>query len=131
MLQRAVSRIDDTMLDALVARRDNVRADELIARARRRTGLVDFGGAPFEEALEIFLDACREEAELSLFGRLATRWDAVRFLSNLLRLHAEEVRTPGILEQPIELPMFVAGLPRSGTTFLNSLLAQDHTNHAP
>jgi hypothetical protein len=131
MLQRAVSRIADTMLDTLVDRRDDMSADELIARARRRTGLVDFGGAPFEEALEIFLDACREEAELSLFGRLATRWDAVRFLSNLLRLRAEEAQTPGILEQPIDRPIFVAGLPRSGTTFLHSLLAQDCTNLAP
>jgi hypothetical protein len=131
MLQRAVSRIADTMFDALVDRRDDMSADELIARARRRTGLVDFGGAPFEEALEIFLDACREEAELSLFGRLATRWDAVRFLSNLLRLRAEEAQTPGILEQPVERPIFVAGLPRSGTTFLHSLLAQDPTNLAP
>jgi hypothetical protein len=131
MLQKAVSRIAATMLDALVDRRDEMSADELVARARRRTGLVDFGGAPFEEALEIFLDACREEAELSLFGRLATRWDALRFLSNLLRLRAEEAQTPGILEQPIERPIFVAGLPRSGTTFLHSLLAQDRTNLAP
>jgi hypothetical protein len=131
MLQRAVSRIADTMLDALVDRRDDISADELIARARRRTGLVDFGGAPFEEALQIFLGACRDEAELSLFGRLATHWDAVRFLSNLLRLRAEEAQTPEILEQPIERPIFVAGLPRSGTTFLHSLLAQDHANLAP
>ncbi len=131
MLQRAVSRIADATLDALAGLRDDLSADELVARARRRTGLADFGGAPFEEPLENFLRACREEAELSLFGHLATRWDAVRFLSNLLRLRAEEAQAPEILEQPIERPIFVAGLPRSGTTFLHSLLAQDPTNLAP
>src|SRR5215469_586570 len=125
MLQKVVSRIVEPTLDGLAGMHHDLRADQLIARARRRTGLVDFGGARFEEALEIFLGACRDEAELSLFGRLATPWDAVRFLSNLLRLSAEEVRAPDILDQPIERPIFIAGLPRSGTTFLHSLLAQD------
>jgi hypothetical protein len=131
MLQKVVSRVVDTTLDALAGMHEDLSADQLIARARRRTGLVDFGGAPFEEGLEVFLGACRDEAELSLFGRLATPWDAVRFLSNLLRLSAEEVRAPDILDQSIERPIFIAGLPRSGTTFLHSLLAQDPANLAP
>jgi hypothetical protein len=119
------------MMDALAMLRDPLSADELIARARRQTDLVDFGCTPFEEPLQNLLRACRGEAELSLFGRFATHWDAVRFLSNLLRLRDEERRAPKILEQPIERPIFIAGLPRSGTTFLHSLLAQDHTNLVP
>jgi hypothetical protein len=119
------------MTAALVVRRDPLGAEELMARARRRTGLVDFGCTSFEEPLSNFLRACREEADLSLFGRWATRWDAVRFLSNLLRLRAEESQVPGILDQRIERPIFIAGLPRSGTTFLHSLLAQDRTNLVP
>src|SRR6201987_6538080 len=128
MLQRAVSRVADTMVDALAILRDRLSADELIARAGRQTGLVDFGGAPCEEPLQNLLRACREEGELSLFGRVATRWDAVRFLSNLLRLHEEERRAPEILGQSIGHPIFMAGMPRSGTTFLHSLLAEDRTN---
>jgi len=111
--------------------RDPLDADELIGLAQRRTGLVDFGSTPFDEPLQNLLRACREEAELSLFGRFATRWDAVRFLSNLLRLREEEKRAPQILEQRVERPIFIAGLPRSGTTFLHSLLAQDRTNLVP
>src|SRR5271169_5236439 len=131
MLQRVVSRVADTMIDALAILRDPLSADELIARARRQTGLVDFDCTTFQEPLQNLLRACREEAELSLFGRFATRWDAVRFLSNLLRLREEERRAPKILEQRIERPIFIAGLPRSGTTFLHSLLAQDHANLVP
>jgi len=55
----------------------------------------------------------------------------VRFLSNLLRLRREEKRTAGITDQPIERPIFIAGLPRSGTTFLHTLLAQDPANLVP
>ena len=131
MLQRAVSQAADTITVALAVMRDPLDPNELIARAQRRTDLVDFGCTPFEEPLQKVLRACHEEAELSLFGRLATRWDAVRFLSNLLRLREEERRAPKILEQRVDRPIFIAGLPRSGTTFLHSLLAQDPTNLVP
>src|SRR5712671_1382587 len=131
MLQRALSPVAHAINDVLAVRREPLGADALIARARRRTGLVDFGDTSFEESLRHFLRACREEGDLTLFGRLATRWDTLRFLSNLLRLHKEETRAPEILDLPIERPIFIAGLPRSGTTFLHTLLAQDPTNLVP
>src|SRR6516162_2129133 len=131
MLQRAVAQAADTIIAALADLRDPLGADELMTRAQRRMNLVDFGSTPFQEPLQNLLRACREEAELSLFGRFVTRWDAVRFLSNLLRLREEERRAPKILEERIEPPIFIAGLPRSGTTFLHSLLAEDDTNLVP
>ncbi len=131
MLPRAFSQVAKAMTGVLAVRYAPLGADEVIARARRRTGLVDFGDTPFEEPLQNFLRACREEGDLTLFGRLATRWDALRFLSNLLRLRKEERRAPEILDQPIEGPIFIAGLPRSGTTFLHTLLAQDPANLVP
>ena len=107
------------------------RADDLLARVRPRGDLDDFGATPFIDALQVLLHSCREEADLSLFGRFAIRWDSLRFLSNLLRLRAEELRAPEILERPIEGPILIAGLPRSGTTFLHSLLAEDPENLVP
>ena len=73
MLQRAASQAVDSITAALAVMREPLSAAELIARARRRTSLVDFGSTPFEEPLQNLLRACREEAALSLFGRLATR----------------------------------------------------------
>ena len=106
-------------------------ADQLIGVARRRTALDEFGETAFLGSLQNFLDACFEEANLGLVGRLATRWDIVRFLSHLLRLHDEELRAPEILDQPVTNPIFISGLPRSGTTFLHSLLAEDPANLVP
>ena len=131
MLQKALSPVADAINDVLALRREPLGADALIARARRRTGLVDFGDTPFEDSLRHFLGACREEGDLTLFGRLATRWDALRFLSNLLRLRSKETQAPELLDQQIERPIFIAGLPRSGTTFLHTLLAQDPANLVP
>ena len=108
-----------------------LQPEDLIKKTQRRTGLTDFGDTPFREGLQVLMRACAEEAELSLFGYFGTRWDIARFLSNLLRLRYEELRRPAILDQPIERPIFITGLPRSGTTFLHRLLAADDANLVP
>ncbi len=112
-------------------RHQRLEAEDLLGRARRRAGLTDFGDTPFLEGLQMFLQACAEEAELGLFGHIATRWDVVRFLSNLLQLRYHEFVAPKILEEPIERPIFITGVPRSGTTYLHHLLANDPANRMP
>ncbi|MBV9198973.1 MAG: sulfotransferase [Alphaproteobacteria bacterium] len=127
----ALFHIADILSDALAPMREPISADELIALAQRRTGLTDFGGSPPKGPLQNLLRACFDDANLSLVGRIATRWDVVRFLSNLLRLAEEEKRAPEILAEPIRRPIFISGLPRSGTTFLHTLLAEDPANLVP
>jgi len=102
--------------------------ERLIERARRRADLADFGDAPFIEGLRVFLQACSEEAELGAFGYFGTRWDVLRFLSNLLELRRREVASPEILGEPIARPIFITGVPRSGTTYLHQLLTNDPAN---
>jgi Sulfotransferase family len=131
MLQRSVFQVANTLAETFVPSRAPMSADELIATARRRTGLPEFGEASFIGPLQIFLRACFDEADLSASGRIATGWDVVRFLSNLLRLREAEERAPKILNQPIVRPIFISGLPRSGTTFLHSLLTEDPANLVP
>ena len=105
-------------------------ADGLIAAAKQRTGLgADL--APIREPLSVLLEACATEAELSLVGRMTVQWDAMRLLRNRLRLAAVEADNPAIGEEPIERPIFITGLPRSGTTFLHKLLTLDPANQAP
>lgn len=104
-------------------------ARELMTLVQRRAGLSDFG-ASVEEALNRLLRSYQEEAELSLLGRMAARWDTIRFLMNLLLLREAEKRDPAILEQAIVAPIFITGLPRSGTTFLHKLLCEDPSNRA-
>ena len=128
---RVVRHVADMTPDLLGAWRRPPSAEHLVDEAQRRSGLSDFGDIPFERPLRILLRACAEEAELSLFGGAAIRWDTIRFLGNLLRLRDEEKRRPDILEQPIEAPLVIAGLPRSGTTFLHRLLIEDAANIVP
>ena len=130
-LQNAVLKIADGVADAAGILRRPLNADALLALAQRRSGLTDFGDLSFVEPLRRLLASCSAEASLSLVGRMATRWDAVRFLTNLLRLRDAERRDPDILDHAIERPVFITGLPRSGTTFLHRLLLEDPDNRAP
>ncbi len=130
-MQRVVLGAADAVCGALGLLRRPLSADDLIRQAQRATALSAFGDVRFSEPLRHFLDSCIAESDLSLIGRIATRWDVVRFLSNLLRMHQAEAETPAIAAQPIVAPIFITGLPRSGTTFLQSLLMQDGANMLP
>jgi hypothetical protein len=105
--------------------------DELIGLARRQTGLRDFGDTAFIGSLTRLLEACSTESSLSIVGRSATRWDIVRFLSNLLTIQAASAAHPEIEAASVRQPIFITGLPRSGTTFLHRLMLIDETNRAP
>jgi hypothetical protein len=91
----------------------------------------EFGPDQFIEGLLILLSALEAEANLSVVGRLAVRWDVIRCLRNLLRLRQEEERTPGVCDTPIRRPLIITGLPRSGTTFLHRLLDCDPRTRSP
>lgn len=83
------------------------------------------------EALTALTSSLREEARLTPFGRLAAGWDLKRMLSTLLIFADAEREDETILRRPFAPPIFIAGLPRSGTTFLHGLMAEDPANRAP
>jgi hypothetical protein len=103
----------------------------LLDKACGGTGLEDFGDDSFREALRVLLQAYESEADLNFIGRLCVHGDTVRLLANRLRLVADRRRYPAVADEVIRRPLFITGLPRSGTTFLHALLAQDPAHRAP
>ncbi len=106
-----------------------LQAEKLMRSAQRSTGLSDFGDASFHEPLRLLLSDYDNCADLSLFGRISARWDTLRYLTNLLLLREAEQRTPAICGERIARPIFITGLPRSGTSFMHYLLALDPRHH--
>jgi hypothetical protein len=98
---------------------------DIIEKARAATGLHELGDPAVLEGLEVLVKASNEEARLSETG--AARWQAnlVSVLSNRLRVVDHLKQHPELLERPIEKPMFVFGLPRTGTTVTINLLSAD------
>jgi len=106
-------------------------ADELLDAAREATRLDDFGGHEFLTPYRIFVGACEREAKLHALGRMLVRGDVLGWLENRLRLVDARKRDPTIAAQRIERPIFITGLPRTGTTILHELLMQDPDNRVP
>jgi hypothetical protein len=97
----------------------------LLDGARRATGLTDFGDPGFREGLGVLLRAYDEEARLTPFGAWMTRQQLAGILRARLRVVEGRRRDPACLANPIQRPVFVLGLPRTGTTALHALLASD------
>src|SRR5580704_12342561 len=101
----------------------------LLDTARANTGLTDFGDADpddhWRQHFEVLISAIEKEADLNLLGRLLTRSDLLVYLQNRLQVTDWYKRHPEIEAEVITQPVFIVGLPRSGTTILHEVLAQD------
>ncbi|MFN3425230.1 MAG: sulfotransferase family protein [Novosphingobium meiothermophilum] len=105
---------------------DHLGAGEVLQRAMDETGLSDFGpDTGFRERLKVTLESLYEDTGLTRGGRITILQNAVRVMANRLRIEDVVKRHPEILDIPIEKPIFIAGLPRSGTTHLVNWLARD------
>ncbi len=105
--------------------------DLLVAAAVANTGLDDFGDDFWREPYSVLLGSLRDEAQLTLAGRLLARGELQRLLQSRLQLIDAWKRAPEVLDAPVRAPIFVTGLGRSGTTWLHELLSQDPANRVP
>ncbi len=111
------------MADALVA-------EQLIEEARQATGLERFDSDSFREGLDVYLADLNagQPSEVAL-SRLHP--NIVQLLSNRLKTTDYLEQRPELLERPVERPVFVFGIPRTGTTLLSNLLATDPARRSP
>jgi hypothetical protein len=99
---------------------------DLLHAARRRAKLDDFGDPVFAEGLEALLRSATTDARLSVLGRMIFRDQVVSALVNRLRLVALRKARPRLDQGRLTVrPLIITGLPRSGTTFLHRLLAEE------
>jgi len=105
--------------------------DALISQARRLARLEDFGEQAFDQPLARLCRGLDEEARLSSLGRIAARKDIVRMLANRLQIIDWRKHHPEAAGRPVARPLFIVGLPRTGTTILHNLMAQDPDSRCP
>ncbi len=105
--------------------------EELIDRAIQETGLDDFGEPTWREGMELFAESLNETAELNEIGLGVAADGIVSDLSNRLQLVQWRKDHPAVAAQEIVRPIIIVGLPRTGTSILHDLMAQDPTMRAP
>lgn len=104
---------------------DATDADGLVEAACRRTGLSDLGAGTWREGLEVLLASVAEEARLNELGRGVFHDQVLNFLANRLQVEHWHREHPEIAAEEVPPPLFGLGLPRTGSTALAFMLAQD------
>ncbi|MCX2929522.1 sulfotransferase [Mycobacterium sp. CVI_P3] len=100
-------------------------SEALLTTASERTGLDCWGDGGFRERLDVLTASLREESGLSDVGVAVVFEQLVGNLVNRLRLEELIAAHPEIEDIPIERPIVICGLPRTGTTHLHNLIAAD------
>jgi len=99
--------------------------EEIIAAASAQTGLTDIGDPAVLDGLQRLLTAYAEEAPFSERGSQMAQGDLVTYMAIRMKVEAWLKDHPELLDAPVEKPLFVFGLPRTGTTLMINLLASD------
>jgi len=113
------------ILNTVGLARISLDSDSLIARAKKDTGLTDFGGDDFLEPMHLLIHSLETEADLNPVGRFMNRTNILRLLRGRLQAQALFTQHPDIKERELLDPVVIVGLARSGTTRLHRLLAAD------
>lgn len=124
---RALNRIGPM----LAPRWPSLDPSKLVAAASRGAQSENLGDEQFLDALPRFLDAVACESDLNWLGRIMCRESLLGFLRNRFSIYRYRDEHPEIAGVPIERPIFIVGFPRTGTTILFNLLAQDPANRVP
>jgi hypothetical protein len=102
----------------------------ILDAARAKTGLDDFGADDFRARLRLLCDEWGGDPEVNGLHRSILYGYLFRYACNRLLIRDTLKKHPEILQQKIERPIIVLGLPRSGTTHLVNLLAADRRLHS-
>jgi hypothetical protein len=106
--------------------------EKAIENARKKTGLQNFGDDSFREPLRILCEVTRSSSKVTTFaGRMLYKENIVGRLMNKLKIQAEIDAHPEILKEEIKEPIIIGGLPRTGSTILQRLLAEDPAHRSP
>jgi len=100
-------------------------ARALVDAATAQTGLTEFGAPGWREGLDRLIDSLNGEAGLTALGEQILGGRFAMLLANRLRILGVLGARPEIEDEEIEGPLFIIGLPRTGTTALSNLVAAD------
>lgn len=104
---------------------------ELLEAAIAATGgLDDFGDPTFLEGLEVFISSGAADGQFSEIGAAAAQGMALGNLINRLRVVDHHTNHPELAATDVAAPIFLIGLPRTGTTALSHLLSVDPGNRS-
>ncbi|MBK6737320.1 MAG: sulfotransferase [Haliea sp.] len=117
-------RLLNAVPDTLIRRFTRLDEQRLLQRAIQATGLDDFGDEDFRAPFRLLLEDLNTLDHFTPMGRITVQTVLHEQLCSRLCLQEQLKRQPDIAQHKIDRPVFIAGLPRTGTTHLHNLLSQ-------
>ena len=99
--------------------------ERLHAEAAEIAGCDDFGDPSYLEGLRVLLAGYDEEARFNDHGGAMAKQMVLGILVSRLQSQRQLREQPEVLETPIERPLVICGLIRTGSTALHYLMGQD------
>lgn len=119
------------IFNALGIRLGESKVDGIITKAKRAAKADRIFDDSFRKPLEVLVRSLNEQPSLSTMGRMALRNILIERVSNRLKIDSFLDAHPDCLEAPIDRPVVIAALPRTGTTILHRLFARDPALRIP
>ena len=110
---------------------DRLNGDRLVAEAAAQSGVDDLGEASWTEGFDRLLASLRDEARLHEIGVEVAATELVAYLANRIEIVRWRAEHPTVADGTVDEPIFIVGQPRTGTTILHDVLAQDPALRAP
>ncbi|MCY4215290.1 MAG: sulfotransferase [Gammaproteobacteria bacterium] len=102
----------------------------LLAKAAKAAGH-PYANSAMIEGLDRLIASIKTDAQLNLFGKFAFKRLLQRAADGRFRVEKAIAQNPQILDEPIREPVFIIGMPRSGTTILQAMLNLDAAHRSP
>lgn len=106
-------------------------ADAIISKARKKASYTGEISEQLDTGLRELVRSINEEAQPNSFGALAVKSLFERTLHGRLMIEQELTKNPEIEESEIKEPVFIIGMPRTGTTILHALMHEDPAHRSP
>ncbi|MEB4211810.1 sulfotransferase [Mycobacterium sp. 94-17] len=100
-------------------------ADDVFRLASQRAGVTEIDSVSWRDGLGLIVDEVNNSPALTPFGRDRVLGDATDALGRRMLVHDYIQSHPEVLDTPVERPLIVLGMPRTGTTVISYLLDQD------
>lgn len=100
-------------------------ASDLVVKATQITGLTRFHSDSYREGLELAVAEYSRCGTLTPKGRKHFERRSIHYLSQRLQIDDWLDQHPEAANAPVKAPVFIVGLPRTGSTLLVNLMALD------
>lgn len=125
--------VNTVLTPAIAGRRKKIDRllDRAVREAEHRTGSTAHGEDAFIDDMRVLLAGYADIDGLTLTGWVGVQQEITDRLENRLRTRKLHALNPDIADEPIARPIVITGVPRTGTTMLQRLLAVPATHRAP